>query len=155
MIIGAMIVLPLMSHIMAVGRANTVLSVKTARTEAVKAGLRMAMAEPTRLYDACGPAGATSSVTLSTTGMKVPVSTRCFKIREGFSLDTAQVRYGLAAVQKGQSVPPGMLSSGYVSPDPASTSVWQADTTLKSLTNKVWMPDLPVHALSPAPQVVG
>jgi hypothetical protein len=149
MIIGAMIVLPLMSHIMAVGRANTVLSVKTARTEAVKAGLRMAMAEPTRLYDACGPAGATSSVALTTTGMSVPVKTECFKIREGFSLDTAQVRYGLAAVQKGQSVPPGMLSTGYVSPDPASTSAWQADTSLKSLTNKVWMPDLPVHGLSP------
>ena len=52
-------------------------------------------------------------------------------------------------MQKGQAVPPGMLSSGYVSPDPTSTSAWIADTSLKSVTNKVWMPDLPVHGLSP------
>ena len=42
---------------MTVGRANTVLTTKTKRTEAVKAALRVAMAKPTRLYDTCGSSG--------------------------------------------------------------------------------------------------
>ena len=40
---------------MSVGRANSILSIKTARTEAVKGGLRLALADSTRLYDTCGP----------------------------------------------------------------------------------------------------
>ncbi len=45
MVIGALIVLPLMDYAMAVGRTNTVLSSKTAGTEAVKGGLRIALAD--------------------------------------------------------------------------------------------------------------
>ena len=149
MIVGSLIVLPLMSYAMSVGRANTVLSTKTARTEAVKAGLRMAMAEPTRLYETCGAGGGTVGIPLTATGLAVPVSTKCYFIDSALSLESAQERLGLAAVQKGQSVPPGMLSTGYVSPDPSSTSAWIADSSLNSEQNKVWMPDLPVHALSP------
>ena len=149
MVVGALLVLPLMDYAMAVGRANSVLSVKTARTEAVKAGLRIAMAEPTRLYETCGAGGGTVGIPLTATGLAIPVSTKCYFIDSALSLESAQVRLGLAAVQKGQSVPAGMLSTGYVSPDPASTSAWIADTALKSEVNKIWMPDLPVHGLSP------
>jgi hypothetical protein len=149
MIVGAMIVLPLMDYAMSVGRNNTVLSVKTSRTEAVKAGLRIALAEPTRLYETCGAGGGTVGIPLSASGLAVSVSTRCYFIDSALSLESAQVRLGLAAVQKGQSVPAGLISSGYVSPDPSSTSAWIADTSLLSEVNKIWMPDLPVHGLSP------
>ena len=149
MVVGSLLVLPLMSYAMAVGRANTVLSTKSKRTEAVKAGLRIAMASPTRLYETCGLAGATVPKVLSTFGLDVPVTTKCYFVGSAFSLDSAQVRYGAAAVQKGQSVPAGLLSTGYVSPDPTSTNRWIADTALKSVTDKIWLPDLPVHGLSP------
>jgi hypothetical protein len=151
MVVGALIVLPLMDYAMSTGRANTVLSTKTARTEAVKAGLRIAMADSTRLYSRCGPplGGANTFVVLSATGVDVPVTTKCYFIDQALSLDPTEVRHGLAAVQVGQTVPAGLLSAGYVSPNPTSTSAWIADTTLTSLTDKVWLPDLPSHGLSP------
>jgi hypothetical protein len=144
-----------MDYVMSVGRANTLLSTKTARTEAVKAGLRIALAEPTRLFDTCGTAGGTTPVGLTTSFLDVPVSTLCYKLNaDALSLNTLQVRYGLATVQKDQSVPPVLVADTppkvpYVSPNPTSTSAWFADTTLHSDTNKVWLPDLPVHGLSP------
>ena len=96
-----------------VGRArpNTVLSNKSARTEAVKAGLRIAMAEPTRLYETCGAGGGTVGIPLSASGLDVSVSTTCYFIDSAFGLETTELRQGLAAVQEGQSVPAGMLSA--------------------------------------------
>ena len=46
MIVGAMVVVPLMDYAMTVLKANSVLSDKTKRVEAVKAGLRVALADP-------------------------------------------------------------------------------------------------------------
>ena len=52
-------------------------------------------------------------------------------------------------MQVGQTVPVGMMSSGYVSPNPTSTSAWIADTSLTTVTDKIWLPNLPTHGLSP------
>ncbi len=151
MVVGALIVLPLMEYAMSVGRANSILSVKTARTEAVKGGLRLALADSTRLYDTCGPplGGANTAIHISSYGIDVPVETNCYFIDQALSLDATEVRYGLAAVQVGQTVPVGMMSSGYVSPNPTSTSAWIADTSLTTVTDKIWLPNLPTHGLSP------
>ena len=63
-------------------------------------------------------------------------------------LGAGQVRGGGRA-EGSDRCRPGLLSSGYVSPDPTSTNRWIADTALKSVTDKIWLPDLPVHGLSP------
>ena len=99
---------------MAVGRANTVLSVKTARTEAVKAGLRMAMAEPTRLYDACGPAGGHQQRHVVDDGHEGARVDQVLQDPEGFPRHRpGQVRLG--GRTKGASpCHPGCWSSGMV-----------------------------------------
>ena len=50
MIIGSLIVIPTMTYAMSVLRANAVLSDKTMRIESAKAGLRLSLADPVRLY---------------------------------------------------------------------------------------------------------
>ena len=152
MVIAALIVLPLMDYAMAVGRTNTVLSSKTARTEAVKGGLRIALADTAALYDTCGPPDgqAHTGIDLPMSGLKVPVKTECFFIDEAVSLATTEVRYGLAAVQVGKTVPAGMLSPGWVpTAAPPTTNEWISQTSLTSVTDKIWLPNLPTHGLSP------
>ena len=65
-------------------------------------------------------------------GLKVPVSTECFLIDEAVSLDTAEVRYGLAAVQVGKTVPPGMLEPGLMCRQPGAHERVDPQTSLKS-----------------------
>ena len=133
MIVGALIVLPLMDYAMSVGRDNTVLSIKTARTEAVKAGLRIALAEPTT---ALRDVRAGRRHGRHPRSRRAGSTCRCDQVLLHRQRVVARLRprsgYGLAAVQKGQSVPAGMISSGYVSPDPSSTSAWIADTVVDS-----------------------
>ena len=96
------------------------------------------MAEPTRLYETCGPpAAAPWAIPLTASGLDVPVSTKCYFIDQALvPRHPPEVRLGLAAVQMGQTVPSGMLSTGYVSPNPTSTSAWIADTSLTSETEQ-------------------
>ena len=94
---------------MSVGRANSMLSIKTARTEAVKAGLRLALAEPTRLYETCGPPLGGANVgdpRLLGERHRRPGRDQVLLHRPGaVPRHPTEVRHGLAAVQNGQTVP--------------------------------------------------
>ena len=52
-ILAALIVVPLMKYTMSVMRANSTLSARTGRYEAVKGGLRTALHDPLELYRWC------------------------------------------------------------------------------------------------------
>ncbi len=149
MIVGAMIVVPLMNYAMSVMRANTVLSDKTKRVESVKAGLRIALADPVSLYEQCGNGGPNTPIRLTSPQVSgQSVVTNCYFIDFASAQSPDEMHWGLVATQAGQAPPAQLKGSSYVSPNPANAAAWVADTVPTSVTGKIWMPNLPVHALN-------
>ena len=146
MVISSLWVLPMLSYTTSVFRANTALSSRTQRIEAVKAGLRVALADPVSLYDACNNPGDTSLAGLTMDG--VTVSSVCRIIAAEFAQNSAELRLGLVASQAGQDPPVELSGDPFVPTDPLSPYEWSLEATVESETDKVWLPDLPVHALN-------
>lgn len=148
-IIGSLLAIPLARYSTTVLRANTVLTAKTKRVEAVKAGLRIALADPARLYEACGAAGPTVPVALApTTANDVGVTTSCYYIDHQAAQAADQLRFGLTATRAGATPPLELSGSSFSSLDPSDTREWWASATKASETDKIWLPDLPTHGLN-------
>lgn len=169
MVIGSLVVLPLMSFAMSVNRHNTVLSEKTRRQEAVKAGLRTALADPAGLYHHCGDVstiiGAPSIDGIST-------SSRCDFLSFSMATSDEEMHLGLAATRVGEEIPADLsaivqkdgLGMPILGPDgeplrhvfnPATTDTteWYSPTatyapSTESEPLRIWLPNLPVHALN-------
>jgi hypothetical protein len=162
MVIGSLIVLPTMTYAMTVLRANTVLSEKTMRIESAKAGLRLALADPVGLYEACGAGGPTTPVDLAPISMSgTSISTECYFIDYASAQSAEELRIGVTSTQVGTAPPEELTGSSWCAPhasrtvpcdvgpvDPASSSEWWTNATLQSETGKVWLPNLPVHGLN-------
>ncbi len=149
-VIGSLIVIPTMTYAMTVMRANTVLSEKSKRIEGVKSGLRLALADPKGLYTACGAGGPTTAVNLaSTTNNGNTISTKCYWLSSESSQAANEMRIGLVSTQVG-STPDPVLQGGPIVPavPRATETEWLAQTSVLSETDKVWLPNLPVHGLS-------
>lgn len=149
MVIGSLIVIPTLTYAVSVMRHNTALSEKTQRNEAVRAGLRIALADPVKLYEACRLAGENSQVTLaSPPDFVVDVTTKCFSIGSATARDDDELRQGAVSTRVGQTLP-AMLQG---LPDPVRVwgvpTDWQAEATENSETGKIWLPNLPVHGLN-------
>ncbi len=148
-IIASLMVLPLAKYAATVLRVNSVLSQKTKRIEAVKAGLRVSLADPVRLYDACGAGGPSVPITLSpTTANNIGVTTQCYFIDHKTAQAQDQLRYGLTATRAGATPPAELRGESYVKPNPTATRDWWVETTTSSTTDKIWLPDLPTHGLN-------
>jgi len=149
-VIASLIILPTLTYAVSVLGANSVLSAKTHRIEAVKGGLRVALAEPSALYKACADSGQTLSIRLADSELNgETVSTECYTIELASSQSAEEMRFGVATTRVGFPPPAGLAGNAYVPTDPTSTTEWQDATTLESETDKIWLPNLPVHALSP------
>ncbi len=149
MVIGALIVIPMLNYTVSVMRHNTALSEKTQRTEAVRAGLRIALADPISLYEECKEAGENTRVTLaSPPDFDVDVTTTCYSIGFATARNDEELRQGAVTVRVG-AVPPSMLQGV---PDPVPTRAaptdWLAEVTATSQTDMIWLPNLPVHGLN-------
>lgn len=142
-VIGSLVVVPTLSYAIAVTRHNTALSAKTSRIEAVKSGLRLALADPQSLYERCG-SGATLA---STTTSGHTVRTTCEFIDFQVAQAADELRLGLVATEVGSTPPVELSGDAWVPSDPSSTTEWQSATTLESTTGQIWLPYLPVHAL--------
>jgi hypothetical protein len=147
MIIGAMIVLPLLTYGSTVLRANTVLSSKTGKLESVKAGLRVSLADPASLYELCGAnAGPGTPYTLPGVSLGgATVTTKCFYIDHQSSETADEKRLGVVGTQVGVAIPDALSGGRFVATDPSSPTEWIASTTSTSLTSKVWLPHLPAN----------
>jgi hypothetical protein len=169
MVIGSLMVVPLMSFAIGVSKHNTVLSDKTRRQEAVKAGLRTALADPSALYQHCE--GSTTLGSPSIDG--IGVSSRCEFL--AFSLATAEedLHLGLAATRVGEQIPddlsaiiqrdalgqPILDTNGeplrhVFEPQTDDTAEWLdpvAPHAVSSLSTarRIWLPNLPVQTLNP------
>ena len=165
-VITSLIILPTMTYAMTVLRANSVLSQKTHRIEGVKSGLRLALAEPAKLYRTCGNAGSTVAVDLADTTLNgETISTKCYMIDVATAQDANELRLGLTTTRvpatapctlgkdpltnKDICDPKVLLGNVFVPVDPNSTTEWQSSATTASETDKIWLPNLPVHGLSP------
>lgn len=156
-IISSLIVLPMLSYALTVTRASRVLDAKADRVEAVKGGLRMALADPTGLYKACENAGLNAGPELMTPTRTVEVRTHCTLMDTAFSEDESKRPYGVSVVQANHTVPsmfvtdppnPGVYPGGYaVQSDP---TLWHsaANSSLLRQAGRIWTPNLPVHALT-------
>lgn len=163
MVIGALVVLPMMSYATTVLRANTVLSVRTQRFEAVKAGLRTALYDPLDLYRSCDQSqGAPVAYrTIDING--VEVNSTCQLVGFAKTAIDDHLRYALAATEVGQSVPVELKGTKFVPQAvPAEcTSApkvdgieceWKSlavstleDDPNESRPNTIWLPDLPAY----------
>ncbi len=148
-VIGSLIVIPTMTYAMTVMKANTVLSEKTIRTESAKAGLRLALADPVALYDACGDldhgAGPTTPIQLAPISMDgVNVSTVCYFIDYASAQSAEELRVGVTSTLVGTAPPEELKGSSWCAPnplrtvpctfqptDPNSSSEWLTMTTLE------------------------
>ena len=151
MVIGALVVLPTINYTMSVLRANEALSEKTAKAEAVKAGFRMAMAEPADLYETCGSAGLNTSRPLPSPGLDIATTSECFLLENTRAVDDSELPYGLATTHVSYSTPTGagMIGTTYPgSSDPDDPTSWLDDVESASTDDKVWLPNLPVHGLN-------
>ncbi len=149
-VVASMIIVPTLTYAVSVLKANTVLSAKTQRIEAVKGGLRLALAEPQELYQACANSGPTVAVRLADSELNdKTVTTNCYMIDVASSQSAEEIRFGVATTRVGTPPPAGLAGNTYVPADPASTTEWQTVATTASETDKIWLPNLPVHALSP------
>ncbi len=148
-VIGSLWVVPVLSYSSSTFRANRALSEQTQRIEAVKSGLRVSLADPVSVYERCGNGGPSTPVGLaSTTATGISVLTNCYYIDHQSAQSAEELRVGLVATQVGKSPPPELTGNAFVPADPMSTSEWYTDATLQSETDKIWLPDLPVHALN-------
>ncbi len=152
MVIGSLVVLPLLNQSSVVFRANTVLSQKTANAEAARAGLRVALADPVGLYQTCNDsvAGLNTAVTLNLPELNVDTTTKCYlmgtaKARDNFSLPYAQVSTYVGSTNP---VGAGVTGTPYPNTGAANENQWLGLISKEGAQNTVWLPDLPVHALT-------
>jgi hypothetical protein len=151
-ILGATVVLPTLSYTMAVTRQSRVAMTRTAGDEAVKGGLRTALADPGKLYLECQ--GGSRTTVHPIASAIANVSTSCSWLSEAYARDSTQIPYSVATVQAGSTVPPDAWPAGtsYPSSGNSATHAWVADTTPTSTGSKILAPYLPAHALShPSP----
>ena len=145
-VIASLVVIPLLQYSMAVQRHNTVLSNKTKRLEAVKAGLRVALADPNHAYAECGEAGPGVSKALpSVTVNGIGVNTVCYFIEWQSALLDDQLRFGLVSTQVGETIPVELKGNEFV-PTTTSSTEWISHARRDSLTDQIWYPELPSHA---------
>lgn len=150
MIIGTMFVIPTLKYAITVSHNNRVLDDKVVRLEAVKGGLRTALADPKQLFAACSGevAGLHRSVALAPPDLEMPVKTECFNIKQNTAFEGTNLRVGVAAVQVG-AVPPSGSTNTYSGRAPEN--VWQSAATPVSTGGKIWLPQLPKRAVVPRP----
>lgn len=147
-LLGGFIVVPLLRYASSVTRLNRLESAQLARAEAVKGALRTALASPRDLYLACSNSGLHVEVALASAGLDIPVATSCTTVADATEMTAADVRTAFTVVQAGATVPSGVVGDTYPGSGSSSTTAWWADTTVASTGQKIWLPELPSHALS-------
>ncbi len=145
MVILSLVIIPTLNYAVAVVSANNVLSDKNERVEAVKAGLRIALADPQALYQACdslssGPNKAFALAPVDINGLTV--NTNCYLQGTAEALAGDQLRVGTAATRLNLVPPIELRGSAFSSS--TSTSEWLGLTTVNTETDRIWLPRLPV-----------
>ena len=148
-VIGMLIVLPLLDYAITLYKSNTQLVDKTARIEGARAGLRTLLTDPQGLYEQCSSAGTTTPVQLARLDLQVTASSQCFLIGTGVANDPTALRYGNTTTQVGMNVPAELQGTTSPESGAADPTAWQASSSEVPEQDRIWSPNLPVHALDP------
>jgi hypothetical protein len=167
--VASLIVLPLLDYATTIGRQNSVLSTKTKRQEAVKAGLRTVLSDPSKIYQHC----AEGSPTLAGPGIDgIDVESSCNFIDSSLAEIDEDLHLGLVATRVGETIPASLeaifekdsngdpVLDGTGNPvrfvfapqttDPAEWLDMTAPHAPSSVTapRRIWLPNLPVHSVN-------
>lgn len=156
-VVGALIVLPLMTYTMSVLRLNTAVSARSQDLEAARAGLRVALADLADVFAECDDGGTLPSVVVN----GETVTTTCSELEEIGPNEALgyQVAVGAVSLQLGSSVPAtspgadGDIESDPVPAYPAPGSMnadwWSGHLPASPsepwdvVAGTLWMPELP------------
>lgn len=152
LVIGSMVVVPLLDYSLTVFRANHAVSELAAEAEAARAGLRMALAEPVELYNECGNAGLNNGVALSLPDLSIDATTTCYllsvnKARDDFSLPYSQVMTYVGATNV-DGPTTQVYGTEYDHSGDVDPELWLDTASKDGAKDTVWLPDLPVHAIT-------
>lgn len=136
----ALMVTPLLSYGWTVSRQRSVVAEKNARVEAVKGALRLALADPAKLYAVCADKAPSSPVSLGMPTLAVAVSANCSQV--GTRLANLADRYQSVATAKNGTLP--SVAARQYTTGTGSPSTWTAETTTVETDDKIWLPNLPV-----------
>jgi Tfp pilus assembly protein PilX len=144
-VIAAMIVLPRLTYVMTVTQSGRVVHNKASRAEAVKGGLRTALADGKGLYKACAGSSLSSAVGLASPGMQVPVDTSCTTMTQTFAQAPADLWFAAATTWTGSLLPTGLSGTVYPYSGDIDKTKWTPGNTSATATgSKIFAPDLPI-----------
>jgi hypothetical protein len=144
-VVGALVFIPMMSYGVSVLHANQVVSTRTRSLEATKAGLRVALADPTDLFATCAGSGTGEPVQLHELTLNgTRVVTRCAPVGQVSAVVDGERHIGVAALRAGATVPAAMSGARWLPANPSSTSEWIYHSTSTPTDDRIWNPNLPV-----------
>jgi hypothetical protein len=145
-VIGSLIVLPLLDYAMTISRSSRIQTNKTTNDESVKAGLRVALADPTSLYEVCASAGLTTEVPLA-----IPpgfdVESTCSWVDAQAAEDPETLWYSATTTQAGSTLPSGVSEANivYSGSGAADPTAWVAASSAEQAGDTIWTPHLPAY----------
>lgn len=170
-VVGSMIAVPLLSYASTMMKANRVLSDKSQRTDAIRGGLRAALADPQALYNHCQAGAAEIPVagdpdtgdpfaplySAPVTVNGVQVTTTCRWIGGASAVLDDHLRYGLVATRAGATINPALHGEKYqAATDPTAWIPLTVPSGADESVGDIWLPKLPafpvlVRDVAPAP----
>ncbi|MEX1106254.1 MAG: PA14 domain-containing protein [Ilumatobacteraceae bacterium] len=145
----ALLVLSLLTYSTTAATSGKAVNERLKRTEAVKGGLRVALANPTGLYTVCGDASATAAVDLATPGTAIAITTSCYRMSSSEQYEPSQLPYSVITTEVGSVPPVGPFITGTVYPGSGGSpaSAWTLDTSSTRSGGTIWLPHLPNRLL--------
>lgn len=147
-VLTGLIAIPIGSYAMAVTRSGSVVNTKARHVESAKIGLRVALSDPSNLYEVCNAAGLTVGVDLPMPTLEESVVTTCYKMDELRSEAEGVARIGATTTLVGSSVPTGLVGVPFPGSGGTPPDAWQNETTTDATDGKIWLPNLPTRALN-------
>lgn len=155
MVIGSLIIIPMLTYASTVLRANSVSVQKTENMEHLRAGARVAAADPADLFVRCS--GATAPIPVAG-ALVAGTQSSCSMLEDITVLNELEVPYGGVAMQLGETVPTA-FSYSKAQPNTGDPVNWYGDPTDTSCTtpqrwcpdpkqDTIWIPPLPEVATS-------
>lgn len=155
MALAAVLITPMLRYTSVVLSSGGVQRDRTIRGEATRGALRVALADPVKLYAACSDSGLRVPVTLaSPPDLGVSMRTQCTTMSQATEQDPGDLRTAVATVAAGSTTPVGAVGSIYEDSGDPDVDGWWDDTTSVSEGNKIFLPLLPTHGLN-HPATVG
>jgi hypothetical protein len=148
MVLGALVVIPMLTYTVTVLRANTVVVESNREREAAEANVRIALLDPLTLFAECDGGAVDVDLMVDTViaDPELTGTTRCERVSEVSALNALgfPTPNGITATELGTAVPDAL--TGDRTATPAGTPPvdwWFASARAAAESDTIWLPDLP------------